>query len=119
MTRVVNLQGPQTQVSQFKPDAVIKREPEEDPGFFTGIEERLQNIESHLKVDKRKLSKCRRLCEIEQHTLFSKNGNEAHCMNAPNVYILCQNFNMKMHNIIIRSMLTHFKENKELAFSTE
>ncbi|XP_048732394.2 MAP3K12-binding inhibitory protein 1-like isoform X2 [Ostrea edulis] len=72
VTRVVNLQGPQTLVSQFKPDAVIKKELEEDPGFFTGIEERLQNIESHLKVNKReqRTSLFDRVKKMEERILF-------------------------------------------------
>lgn len=53
VTRVFNLQGPQTQVSQSDPVLAIKKEPMEDPGFSGGIEERLQNIETHLKLDKR------------------------------------------------------------------
>eukprot|EP00105_Crassostrea_gigas_P046584 XP_019930732.1 PREDICTED: MAP3K12-binding inhibitory protein 1 isoform X2 [Crassostrea gigas] len=53
VTRVVNLQGPQTQVSQSDPVPAIKKEPMEDPGFSGGMEERLQNIETHLKLDKR------------------------------------------------------------------
>lgn len=52
VTRVVNLQGPQTQVSQSDPVPAIKKEPMEDPGFSGGMEERLQNIETHLKLDK-------------------------------------------------------------------
>nr|XP_019930732.2 MAP3K12-binding inhibitory protein 1 isoform X2 [Crassostrea gigas] len=53
VTRVVNLQGPQTQVNQSDPVPAIKKEPMEDPGFSGGMEERLQNIETHLKLDKR------------------------------------------------------------------
>ncbi|XP_061172850.1 MAP3K12-binding inhibitory protein 1-like [Saccostrea echinata] len=53
VTRVVNLQGPQTQVSQPNHLTVVKKEPVEDPSFSAGIEERLQNIETHLKLDKR------------------------------------------------------------------
>lgn len=53
VTRVVNLQGPQTQISQPNPVTVVKKEPVEDPSFSAGIEERLQNIETHLKLDKR------------------------------------------------------------------
>lgn len=53
VTRVVNLQGPQTQVSQSESVPTIKKEPVEDPGLSGGIEERLQNIETHLKLDRR------------------------------------------------------------------
>uniref|UniRef100_K1RX47 MAP3K12-binding inhibitory protein 1 n=1 Tax=Magallana gigas TaxID=29159 RepID=K1RX47_MAGGI len=68
VTRVVNLQGPQTQVSQSDPVPAIKKEPMEDPGFSGGMEERLQNIETHLKLDKRKS-----VAHSEQRTdLFSR-----------------------------------------------
>ena len=54
VTRVVNLQGPQTQVTQSDLTPVIKKEPVEDPECSSGMEERLQNIETHLKLDKRR-----------------------------------------------------------------
>ena len=58
VTRVVNLQGPQTQVTQSDGTPVIKKEPVEDPEFSSGMEERLQNIETHLKLDKRRCCLC-------------------------------------------------------------
>ena len=59
VTRVVNLQGPQTQVTQSDlTPVVIKKEPVEDPEFSSGMEERLQNIEKHLKLDKSRCCLC-------------------------------------------------------------
>ncbi|XP_078313757.1 MAP3K12-binding inhibitory protein 1-like isoform X2 [Crassostrea virginica] len=72
VTRVVNLQGPQTQVTQSDGTPVIKKEPVEDPEFSSGMEERLLNIETHLKLDKReqRVDLFSRVKKMEERILY-------------------------------------------------